>query len=247
MMRTWAGKRYWLVGASEGLGRALAERMSRAGVELVLSARSAERLEELAATLPAKARVVPVDVRDMASVAAAAADAGEVDGVVYLAGVYWPQAAQDWNAEQVEAMCDINFTGAARVVGAVLPSMLARGHGHIVLTGSLAGFRGLPGSIGYGASKAGIMVLAESLQADLRGSGIEVQQVNPGFIRTRLTEKNDFTMPFIMEADGAAGIMFDHMGTDHFKRSFPSVFSWVFRLSQFLPDWAYYRLFAPRR
>jgi NADP-dependent 3-hydroxy acid dehydrogenase YdfG len=247
MMRTWAGKRYWLVGASEGLGRALAERMSRAGVELVLSARSAERLEELAATLPAKARVVPVDVRDMASVAAAAADAGEVDGVVYLAGVYWPQAAQDWNAEQVEAMCDINFTGAARVVGAVLPSMLARGQGHIVLTGSLAGFRGLPGSIGYGASKAGIMVLAESLQADLRGSGIEVQQVNPGFIRTRLTEKNDFTMPFIMEADGAAGIMFDHMGTDHFKRSFPSVFSWVFRLSQFLPDWAYYRLFAPRR
>jgi NADP-dependent 3-hydroxy acid dehydrogenase YdfG len=247
MMRTWAGKRYWLVGASEGLGRALAERMSRAGVELVLSARSAERLEDLAATLPGKAHVVPVDVRDMASVRAAADAVGEVDGMVYLAGVYWPQKAQDWNAEQVEAMCDINFTGAARVVGALLPAMLARGRGHIVLTGSLAGFRGLPGSVGYGASKAGIMVLSESLQADLRGTGIEVQQVNPGFIRTRLTEKNDFSMPFIMEADAAAGIMFDHMGTDHFKRSFPTLFSWVFRVSQFLPDWAYYALFAPRR
>ena len=247
MMRRWAGKRYWLVGASEGLGRALAQRMSRAGVELVLSARSAERLEELAATLPGKAQVLPVDVRDMASVTAAAEAAGAVDGVVYLAGVYWPQAARNWNPEQVEAMCDINFTGAARVVGAALPAMLARGQGHLVLTGSLAGFRGLPGSIGYGASKAGIMVLSESLQADLRGTGIEVQQINPGFIRTRLTDKNEFNMPFIMDPDDAAGVMFDHMGTDHFKRSFPTVFSWVFRLSQFLPDWAYYRLFAPRK
>ena len=246
-MRQWLGKRYWLVGASEGLGRALAERMSRAGVELVLSARNTERLQALAESLPGKASIVPVDVSDMQSVRDAAKAAGEIDGVVYLAGVYWPQPVQAWDAEQVAAMCDINFTGAARVLGAVVPAMVARGSGHVVLTGSLAGFRGLPGAIGYGASKAGLMSLAESMQADLRGSGIEVQLVNPGFIRTRLTEKNDFTMPFIMEPEAAAALMFDHMGTEKFKKSFPAFFSRVFRFSQFLPDWAYYRLFAPRK
>jgi short-subunit dehydrogenase len=143
-------------------------------------------------------------------------------------------------------MCDVNFTGCARVLGAVVPGMVARGRGHVVITGSLSGFRGLPGAIGYGASKAGVMALAESMQADLRGSGILVQVANPGFIRTRLTDKNDFSMPFLMEPAEAAGHMFRHMQTDRFKVSFPTLFSWFFRLSQFLPDWAYYRIFAPK-
>ncbi|SDX30498.1 SDR family NAD(P)-dependent oxidoreductase [Roseicitreum antarcticum] len=247
-MREWAGKRYWLVGASEGLGRALAERMSRAGVELVLSARNADRLQDLADSLPGTAHVVPVDASDLASVkaaaAAAVAAAGELDGVVYLAGVYWPFSAREWDAEKAEAMCDINFTGAARVVGAVMPGFMQRGRGHIVLTGSLSGFRGLPGSIGYGSSKAGVMHLAESMQCDLRGSDIQVQVANPGFIKTRLTEKNQFSMPFLMQPDDAAREMFEHMGTPYFKRSFPMVFSWLFRLSQFFPDWLYYRIFG---
>ena len=90
------------------------------------------------------------------------------------------------------------------------------------------------------------MALAESMYADLRGTGIEVQLANPGFIRTRLTAKNDFSMPFLMEPEGAAEEMMRLMQSDLFKASFPTVFSWVFRLSQFLPDWAYYRLFAPK-
>ncbi|MFN5825776.1 MAG: SDR family NAD(P)-dependent oxidoreductase, partial [Rhodobacterales bacterium] len=234
------------VGASEGLGRALAERLSAAGAEVILSARSADRLAEVAATLPGPSLAVPVDVADTASVRAAAAAAGQIDGVVFLAGLYWPMAAQDWNADQVETMCDVNFTGCARVIGAALPPMVARGTGHVVITGSLSGFRGLPGAIGYGASKAGVMALAESMQADLRGSGIVVQVANPGFIRTRLTDKNSFTMPFLMEPAEAADHMFRHMQTNRFKVSFPTVFSWLFRLSQFLPDWAYYRIFAPK-
>ncbi len=243
-MREWQGKRYWLVGASEGLGRALAEVMSRAGAELVVSARSAERLQALVAELPGKARAVPVDISDRASVQAAAVAAGEIDGLVFLAGVYWPMSAQAWDAGQAETMADINFTGALRVVGAVMPGFVARGRGHVVLTGSLSGFRGLPGAIGYGASKAGVMALAESMHADLHGSGIEVQLANPGFIRTRLTEKNDFRMPFLMTAEAAAAEMFAHMGTSRFSRSFPTVFSWLFRGSQFLPNWLYYRLFG---
>ena len=243
-MRDWAGKKYWIVGASEGLGRALAERMSRAGVELVLSARNAERLEELAAELPGKAHAVACDISDAASCRAAAERAGAVDGVVFLAGVYWPMAAQDWDADQVEQMCDINFTGAVRVLGTVVPQMVQRDAGHIVLVGSLSGFRGLPGAIGYGASKAGVMALAESMQADLRRTGVDVQLANPGFIRTRLTDKNEFSMPFIMEPDAAGQRIFDFMCTDRFKMSFPTVFSWLFRGSQFLPDWAYYRIFG---
>jgi NADP-dependent 3-hydroxy acid dehydrogenase YdfG len=187
-----------------------------------------------------------VDVADAASVRRAAAATGQIDGVVFLAGLYWPMAAQEWNADQVETMCDVNFTGCARVIGAALPAMVARGTGHVVITGSLSGFRGLPGAIGYGASKAGVMALAESMQADLRGSGIVVQVANPGFIRTRLTDKNTFSMPFLMEPAEAADHMFRHMQTDRFKVSFPKVFSWLFRLSQFLPDWAYYRIFAPK-
>jgi short-subunit dehydrogenase len=169
-----------------------------------------------------------------------------VDGIVFLAGVYWPMRAQDWDAEKVAAMCDVNFTGCARVIGAALPGMVEKGAGHVVITGSLSGFRGLPGAIGYAASKAGVMALAESLYCDLRGSGIDVQVANPGFIRTRLTDKNDFAMPFLMEPDEAARHMFELMQTDRFKSSFPRVFSWLFRLSQFLPDWAYYRIFAPK-
>lgn len=245
-MREFRGKRYWLVGASEGLGRALAERLSAAGAEVILSARSADRLAEVATTLAGPSMTLPVDVADTASVRRAADAAGQIDGVVFLAGLYWPMAAQGWNADQVETMCDVNFTGCARVIGAALPAMVARGTGHVVITGSLSGFRGLPGAIGYGASKAGVMALAESMQADLRGSGIVVQVANPGFIRTRLTDKNSFTMPFLMEPAEAADHMFRHMQTDRFKVSFPTVFSWLFRLSQFLPDWAYYRIFAPK-
>jgi short-subunit dehydrogenase len=246
MMQTWAGRRYWLVGASEGLGRALAEVMSRAGCELVLSARNADRLAELAASLPGRATALPLDVTDRAAVEQAARDAGPLDGMVYLAGVYWPMKATEWDNEQAEQMAEINFMGAQRCVGAVIGPMLAQGHGHIVITGSLSGFRGLPGAIGYGASKAAVMYLAESLQADLRSSPVRVQVVNPGFIRTRLTDKNDFSMPFIMEPDDAAREFFDHMNTDSFKKSFPLLFSWLFRLSQFLPDWLYYRIFGAK-
>lgn len=241
----WQGKRYWLIGASEGLGAALAHKLNAAGVEVIVSARSEDRLKALVAELPGKASYVTVDVSDRASVQAAAAQVGQVDGMVYLAGVYWPMKAQDWNAEQAEAMADINFTGAVRAVGAVIPQMVARDAGHIVITGSLSGFRGLPGAIGYAASKAGTMSLAESLYADLRKTGIRVQVANPGFIRTRLTDKNDFSMPFLMEPDRAAQEMIELMNDPTtFKRSFPTVFSWFFRLSQFMPDWMYYRLFA---
>lgn len=243
-MNSWQGKRYWLVGASEGLGREVAFALNRAGAEVIVSARSEDRLKALVEELPGKASYVALDVSDRAAVEAAAAQIGPLDGMVYLAGVYWPMKSSEWNNAEAEAMADINYLGASRCVGAVIGPMVERGSGHIVLTGSLSGFRGLPGAIGYGASKAAVMYLAESMYADLRNTGIKVQLINPGFIKTRLTDKNDFSMPFIMEADEAARVFFEHMNSDGFKRSFPMVFSWLFRVSQFFPDWLYYRVFG---
>ncbi|MEM7753558.1 MAG: SDR family NAD(P)-dependent oxidoreductase [Pseudomonadota bacterium] len=242
-MREWTGKRYWLVGASQGLGRSVAHELSRKGVEVILSARDGDALEELAAELPGKSVVVPIDVSDSENVAAAAEAAGGIDGMVFLAGVYWPMTAAEFDGDKAAMMLDVNLTGAARVLGHVLPGMIERDTGHIVLTGSLSGFRGLPGANGYGASKAGMMSMAETLYADLRTSGIDVQLINPGFIKTRLTDKNEFTMPFIMEADAAARLFVDHMQGDEFARNFPRHFGALFRLSQFLPDWLYYRMF----
>ena len=245
-MRDFQGKRYWLVGASEGLGREVARQMSRLGARVILSARSEDRLRELSDELPGPSEVVPIDVADMESVRTAARAVGEIDGMVYLAGVYWPMKATEWDNDKATLMAEVNYLGASRVVGEVIGQMVARDRGHIVLTGSLSGFRGLPGAIGYSASKAGLMGLAESMYADLRKTGVDVQIANPGFIKTRLTDKNDFSMPFIMEPEEAARVMVEFMGTDRFKKSFPWLFSLLFRGSNFLPDWLYFRLFPPR-
>lgn len=243
-MNNFQSKRYWLVGASDGLGAALAQKLNRAGAEVIVSARSEDKLKALVAELPGKASYQVVDVSNEDSVKAAATAVGDVDGVVYLAGVYWPFGARKWNADQATAMADVNFTGLMRVLGQVVPSMVARDSGHIVITSSLTGFRGLPGSIGYTAAKAATMSLAECMHADLRKTGVQVQVINPGFIKTQLTDKNDFKMPFIMAPEKAAQAVIEHMGTDRFKKSFPWLFSLVFRGSQFLPDWLYFRIFS---
>lgn len=243
-MRDWAGKRYWVIGASEGLGAALARKLSACGATVLLSARNQGRLEELAETLSGLSEIIPMDVCDMASVTAGFEAAGHVDGIVYAAGLYWPMSAQNWNSEQALAMVDANLLGAYRVLGHVVPQMTARDGGHIILIGSLAAYGGLPGSIGYSNSKAGLMSLAESLECDLRHTNVSVQLINPGYIRTRLTDKNDFSMPQILDADDAARICVEHMQSDRFQKVFPAPFSWLFRLARFLPSSLYFRLFG---
>ena len=228
------GQTWWIVGASEGLGRALAKEMDGAGARLILSARNAGRLQHLCDGL-SNARALPMDVTDPDDVIRAIADLGPVDGVVYCAGAYDPLSAQDWQPEAVETMCAVNFTGALRVLGQIVPQFCRRDSGHIVLIGSLAGFTGLPGAIGYGASKAALMHLGENLQADLRGSGVRVQVINPGFIRTRLTRKNEFKMPQILEPEDAARRCLRAMQGRRFSTSFPAPFSWVFTLGRLLP------------
>ena len=243
-MTDWVGKTYWIVGASEGLGAALAQKVSQAGAKVVLSARSEEKLAEVAEALPAPAVVQAMDIADTESVKTAAAAIGPVDGVILVAGAYWPMSAREWDAEQAVTMADVNFTGFLRVLGEVVPGMVARDDGHVVITSSISAYRGLPKSIAYSASKAATLSLAESMHADLQDTGVRVQVALPGFIKTRLTDKNDFNMPQIMSAEAAAQEMFEMMNADAFKKSFPFGLATLLRGAQFLPDWIYYRLFA---
>lgn len=244
-MREWSGKRYWLVGASEGLGRELAHMMSRAGVEVIVSARSEERLRELVSDLPGRARYVPVDIADSQSVADAVAQVGEIDGLVFLAGIAKLLKAQNWDPERVEQMFDVNLTGAARVIGRVIGPMVERNAGHIVIIGSLSAYRGLPESIGYSASKAGLMALAESMHGDLRHTNVTVQLANPGYIDTRMQDDNPHSKPFMMSPEEAARQVFEQMNTDTFHKAFPVAFGMLFRLSRFLPtglyEWIFFR------
>lgn len=234
--------RWWIVGASEGLGRALARALDAEGAALVLSARNATRLEALSAELR-DAQALPLDVTDAASVARAVERLGAIDGLIYAAGSYEPMAATAWDARAAVAMAETNFVGALRVLGAALPGLIARDRGHVVLVGSLAGFRGLPGAIGYGASKAGLMHLAENLRTDLRTSGIRVQLVNPGFIDTRLTRKNAFPMPQLMTPEAAASRVMRAIRGRRFATSFPAPFAWLFTLGRHLPLGLFQRLF----
>jgi short-subunit dehydrogenase len=237
------GRRYWIVGASEGLGRALAQALDAQGARLLLSARNGERLAEVAAGLR-DAECLPVDVTDAASVAALAGRIGQIDGIIYSVGLYEPMRAQGWSTDAAVAMAEANFIGALRVLGLCLPGFIAQDRGHVVLIGSLAGYRGLPGAIGYGAGKAGLMHLAETLDADLHRTGVRVQMVNPGFIATRLTAKNDFAMPQIMTPEAAAAAVLAAMRSRRFATSFPRPFAWLFRAAPMLPRRLYLRLFA---
>lgn len=234
------GKTYWLVGASEGLGRELAKQLSAQGAHLVLSARNEERLESLCAELT-NARAVPFDVTDADAVRRAAVAAGKVDGVIYNAGAYEPMNTMEWDAEAVMQMVDVNFLGALRVLGEIVPAFTQAGRGDITLIGSLAGYGGLPASIGYGASKAGLISLAETMRHDLRDSGVVVRVVNPGFIKTRLTQKNSFQMPMLMTPENASTHVLKAMCKNRFRTDFPAPFSWFIRVFSAIPDILVYR------
>ncbi|WP_163848463.1 SDR family NAD(P)-dependent oxidoreductase [Pseudooceanicola aestuarii] len=237
-MRDLKGKTYWIIGASDGLGEQIARQMQARGARLILSARSADRLATLADELDATA--LPLDVTDAAAVARAAQAGQLADGLVYSVGLYEPMSAPDWQPETAVKMAEANFLGALRVLGHVVPHWVRRGSGHVVLIGSLVGFRGLPGVIGYGASKAAVNHLAENMLTDLRGTGVEVQLANPGFIRTRLTDKNDFNMPQIQQPEEAAADVLRLIDGHGWVRNFPRPFAWVFTLGRFLP----FRLFS---
>lgn len=238
-------KRIWLIGASEGIGAALAKQLAGEGATLVLSARNAQRLAALCSELPGNGhQALAVDVTSLEEVQHAwqSLAASPPDMVIYNAGTYTPMDVQQLQIDAVESMLDVNLRGAFRVVSAVMPTFLHQNRGHLVLVGSVAGYRGLPSAMGYGASKAGIMHLAENLKADLKKTDIRVQLVSPGFVKTRLTDMNDFPMPCIITAERAAHYIVAGLQSNRFEIHFPKRFSYVLKLLSLLPAWLYFRL-----
>ncbi|QTN37228.1 SDR family NAD(P)-dependent oxidoreductase [Cognatishimia activa] len=226
-------KTYWIIGASEGLGRSLAEKLSAEGCALVLSARSESRLRDIDVE---DAQILPMDLTDQTSVDAALSALPDIDGVIYCAGAYDPMTAQDWDRDKGLFMMDVNVLGAMRVLPDIVSRFVAKDEGHIVLIGSLAAYHGLPGAVGYSTSKAALMHLAENLYLDLKSTKVRVQVTNPGFIETRLTQKNSFQMTQLMMPDVAADHVIRNMKRRKFRTAFPYPFAGVFRLLRLLPD-----------
>lgn len=240
----------WLIGASDGIGAALARRLAQNGYTVALSARNAERLEALSSELAGSGHLVaPLDVQNSASITAAWnavqegwTETGGINMFIYNAGAYEPMSAGTFALELAETMIAVNVTGALRTLALILPDFLKKNEGHIVLVGSLAGYRGLPNAMGYGASKAAINHLAENLKLDLSATRIKVQLVCPGFVRTRLTDKNNFPMPFLMSPEAAADCIASGLRKAHFEIRFPWQMALIFDILYLLPSRAYFAL-----
>ena len=244
-MREFQNKTYWIVGASEGLGRALAIQLAKVGAKVIISARSEERLIGLSEEIGSNTMVLPMDVSDRSSVQKACSKLPRsLDGFIFVSGVYWHMSASSWDETKAEEMVDINLVGAMRCLAHLVTKFINQGFGHIVLTGSIAGYRGLPGSVGYCASKAGLMSLAETLKIDLAKNKIDVQLLNPGYIKTRLTDKNPYKKIYVMTPEKAAEFSLSHMRSRRFQSSFPRGFSIISKIIKNLPDWLYFKIFS---
>jgi NADP-dependent 3-hydroxy acid dehydrogenase YdfG len=241
-----AGKHIWLVGASAGIGAALAKALANAGATLTVSARNAELLNALVQEMAGTAhRAITLDVTDGASVANAWDEVTEIalpDMVIYNAGAYEPMAATEFDLNKIEQIIDVNFRGALRVLSHIIPAFVARNSGHIALVGSVAGYRGLPGAMGYGASKAALIHFAENLRADFAATKIRVTIINPGFVKTQLTTKNDFYMPCMVTPEVAATAIMRGLKRDDFEIHFPHRFTRVLKFFSLLPNGIYFRL-----
>lgn len=237
----WRGRRIWLVGASAGIGAALAIELARRGARLALSARNADKLRELAI---ADALLLPCDATDTSSLAAACetllAAWGGVDLVIYLAGDYVPMRADNFDLATAEKVVAINFNAAMRLTATVLREL--RPGGGIVFVASVAGYRGLPKALCYGPGKAALIHFAECLHLDLAPQGIGVWVVNPGFVATRLTAQNDFTMPALLSPEQAALAMLDGLKGGRFEIHFPKRFTRLMKCFSLLPYGWYFPL-----
>jgi NAD(P)-dependent dehydrogenase (short-subunit alcohol dehydrogenase family) len=242
-----ATRRVWITGASSGIGRAVALRYARAGAVVAASARSAEALAALAASPEAAGRIrpYPVDVADRAAMRATVvrieAELGAIDLVVLNAGTHEPVDARNFDAAVFDRLFAVNLAGTVNGLDAILPRLVERRAGHVAIVASVAGYGGLPTAAAYGATKAALINLAEALKFDLDPVGVHVSLVNPGFVRTPLTDRNPFRMPALMEVDDAADALVRGLARGGFEVSFPRRFTWAMKLINLLP----YRLYFP--
>jgi short-subunit dehydrogenase len=207
--------RIWITGASTGIGAATARELAARGHKLFLTARSADKLAEL----PGVPK--PGDVTDREAMRRIAEEIAPLDIAMLNAGTYWPVTPDTFRAEIFRSHLEVNVMGTVHCIESVLPDMLQRCAGRIAVVASVTGFAALPRAEAYGATKAFLISMCDSLRADLDGSGVTVTVINPGYVRTPLTDQNDFEMPFLMESEDAARIIADGLERGKPEISFP--------------------------
>lgn len=233
-MAGFANRRIWIIGASAGIGEAMARALAAEGAHLLLSARSAEALERLAAECGG-AEIWPLDLaqpHQLDDAVQRLSRSGPLDAVICTAALYDPARVADLDPQRTEQLVRVNLLGTLAV--ARLCPRLVREGGQLVLFGSVAGYFGLPGGQAYSATKAAVNNLAESLRIELR-PGIDVRLVCPGFVRTRLTARNSFDMPALISADEAAHHVLRGLRGRSFEIHFPKRFTLVMKLLRMLP------------
>ncbi len=239
-MTTHKGKTIWIIGASSGIGEALARELAKQGVHLILSARSEDKLNAINESLGGMHTVQPLDAGNAKSVSSAAQTLKKIDSVIFMAALYVPHSQKTKDINFIHDMLTVNIGGAYNTVNAVLPFFEKQGHGQIALCGSVAGYRGLPYGQPYCATKAAIINYAESLKIELEDKNIDVKLISPGFVRTPLTDKNDFPMPMMIEAEAAAKALASGLLSRAFEIHFPKKFTYIMKIINVLPRWLYF-------
>ncbi|AJQ95022.1 SDR family NAD(P)-dependent oxidoreductase [Gynuella sunshinyii] len=228
----------WIIGASSGIGAALADKLARSGATLILSARRAERLEQLRQSLPGDHHVVQMDISRIEDVHQATKTVLEItdklDRVVVMAGTYAPSTIDKMTDDNLNMIMAVNFLGPVRVAQCVMPIFRQQGHGQLVLCASVAGYIGLPYAQPYSASKAALINFTESLYAEAPPT-TDIKLICPGFVRTPMTDKNRFKMPMIIEPEQAAEAIVKGLNSQHFEIHFPKKFTLLLKVLQSLP------------
>ncbi len=238
-----------ITGASSGIGRALALEYAKSGAKVAMVARRRELLDALAEEVRAaggEPLVLVADVTQSENVHNAVTDAiaafGGLDMVIANAGVGGTKHAKDLSWGFSEKMIDANVNGAIATLTAAIPHMVKRGSGHLVGVSSLAGIRALPNSAVYSASKAALSTFLEAIRIDLRKSGVNVTDVQPGFVTTPMTDKNKFKMPFKWPVEKAAKVITERLQKVPSVIAFPWPLVTALRIARLLPDALYERI-----
>jgi short-subunit dehydrogenase len=236
----WRGLRVWIIGASTGIGAATAKLLLQRGAKVGLTARSVEALSEIANGHD-QACVVAADITQLPTLRNAYQTLtqtwGGVDLTLVVAGTHIEMRADNFDLARAKSLFDVNVNGVLNCLSVLLPELCqpATAWRGIGVVASVAGYSGLPKALAYGASKAALINLTESLYFDLQPKGVAVYLINPGFVDTRLTQKNAFKMPALMSADEAAHIMLNGMQRGAFEIHFPKRFTRWLKLLRLLP------------
>ena len=243
-MSTYKTKNIWIIGASSGIGAALAKNLSSRGATLILSARSEDKLKELANNLDGNHHVRPLDVTDEENFLKIANDLkselGHLDSAILLAGTYEPTLVQNIKLKDAKKIIDVNLYGAFTFLNAIVPIMKDQKYGQIALTGSVAGYRGLPKGQPYSSTKAAIQNLAESLRSEEKE--IDVRLISPGFVETPMTDKNNFEMPMVISPEKAADYIAEGLLSNSYEIHFPKKFTLMMKFLKIIPNCLYFIL-----